>query len=712
MSSLSPKRFFGVSAACFGPALLALSLTALTAQDAKAAGKRCDWHGILSNDEKPYAKCFDFAAYQGKTIDLPKNVTRISADGISFCVPPTSTTGSGDADIVFIYDNSGSMTADAAYIDPVTGDTSFYYLQWSRSNGPDACSQNPKLPDMTYKTRLGMNTIMRLASNKGCEPAPGSRNEGQAAGDPYYARGEVVKAGIDFLFETAPTSTAGAIAFTAETAYEQKPLPVSTSKDLVKAKIDLDTNGSTEYGPPLKLANTWLDNPAIIKTKRQAIVFISDGSPNNPYDDVLNSGLPPVYSIYLSKATTKDTANLKELSTKTGGTFNRVNPNDPDAIDAVMKTIISTITKSTLPKGTTITNKSLSPAQVSKSTGVIANPDGSVGMTLDSIIGLKEGENQIEVSLIREDNTTLNYSFTMKVAGEEATKSSDYLSCWDMPTLAALDKKTGLVTDIYRPDNTSYQLKLTRSPSELRNVTVVGTSANKDQENIDLTTLNNNSGFPTQTGNFTYNPAEANPDLDNGILEVDDHGDLTFTWSHPRDARENVTYILPGRVVPILDGDPTLKIKEPVTQGVSFDPVKIPNPVVVTDTKDKCIVNCKGTEVFHTGGGAPTWNLTVKSPIKYAIKIFDNLGQFVSEADGEMSATDWAAVAKIGDSATIHLKILPVSSEGQQLGTGAYLMMATITALGDEVTKSSTGESIIVRNAKREYLRRFGYVRN
>ena len=38
-------------------------------------------------------------------------------------------------------------------------------------------------------------------------------------------------------------------------------------------------------------------------------------------------------------------------------------------------------------------------------------------------------------------------------------------------------------------------------------------------------------------------------------------------------------------------------------------------------------------------------------------------------------------------------------------------MMTNITALGDEVTTNSAGESIIVKNAKREYLKKFGYVK-
>jgi hypothetical protein len=133
--------------------------------------------------------------------------------------------------------------------------------------------------------------------------------------------------------------------------------------------------------------------------------------------------------------------------------------------------------------------------------------------------------------------------------------------------------------------------------------------------------------------------------------------------------------------------------------------------VVVIDSKDHCILNCTGTETFHGSDGVPTWNIVIKSPFKYSIRLFDNLGQFVSNSDGEMSAAEWAKVSKSGDSAAIQIKIIPVSKDGQQLGTGAYLMHANITAMGDQVTKNSAGESIIVKSGKTEYLKRFGYVR-
>ncbi len=703
MSSFPSKRFFDKPAGAFGPAFIAACILALPAASAYAKGpKRCDWHGPLSNGENAYAKCADFAAMEGKTVNIPKNVTRIAADGISFCIPPGVTTGNGSADIVFIYDNSGSMTADAAYIDPA-GDTSFYYLQYNNNRG-DACSQNPRAGTLTIPTKDGPVVIPKLTSNNGCI--------NQVAGDPYNARGNVIRSGIDFLKTISSASTAGAIAFTDVVEYPQPILPVNVQAnvDQVKAGIKLDTNGSTRYGPPLQLANQWLTDPALIKTKKQAIVFISDGAPQDNYARIVDAGLPPVFSIYLARNASPDTAKLKDLSDQTGGTFTRVNPNDPAALDALLKSIISTITKNTAPKSVTVTNKTLAPPQVSRSTGSTANPDGSTGMQLDSIIGLKEGLNQIEINLVRED-TSITYHFTMNVAGDEIGSTGGNFSCWDMPTLAAIDKKTNQPVDIYATDNNTYKLSLTRSPSDLKDVSVSGTSANNDKEGIALTTLNNNLGFPTQTGDFTYNPAKANPGLNNGVLEVDNHGDLTFNWSHPRDPREFVTFVLPGRIVPVLSGDPTLKIQHPVTEGVTFDPVKITSPVVVLDAKDKCLVNCKGTEIFHVDGGAPTWNLTIKSPIKFSVKIFDNLGQFVTNSDGEMDANTWSALAKSGDSATIHFKILPVAKNGQQLGTGAYLMMTTITALGSEVTKNSAGESIVVKNAKRDYLRKFGYVR-
>src|SRR4051812_44972336 len=66
----------------------ALALAAAVAAQAKGP-QRCDWHGPLSSGESPFVKCVDFAALNGKELSIPKNVTRISADGLSFCATKT-----------------------------------------------------------------------------------------------------------------------------------------------------------------------------------------------------------------------------------------------------------------------------------------------------------------------------------------------------------------------------------------------------------------------------------------------------------------------------------------------------------------------------------------------------------------------------------------------------------------------------------------------
>ncbi len=699
-----PSRLLNVvSSSSRGKYIAALGVflvASLLSTPIQAAPKRCDWHGPRSSGEATYNKCIDFAAIQGTTVNVPKNVTRISADGISFCSGAFTQAGAGNADIVFIYDNSGSMASKVAYVDPALNDTVFYYQNGTST----ACNINVTGP-MDYQTLIGKRTISKLAS-AGCNTI---------SGDPYYARGQVIQKAIDFLVANSPTSTAGAVSFTDKTAHLRSPLQLSLASNatLVKNSIVLDSSGGTYYGPPLQQAKDWLTDPAIIKTQRQAIIFISDGAPTdttgtNSYLNI--TGLPPVYSIYLGDAAVPDTLKLKQLSDKTGGTFTRVNPRNVLAIQDVMTSIVKSITTTSVPKSVTVVNSSLTPPQTSHSSAVTVNADGSQGVTLDSIIGLNTGANSIQINVIKPDNTPVNYSFTINVSSAEISATGGNYTCWDMPTLTAVDP-AGLTPEIYAPGGIGYTLKLTRSTSELRNVTVAGTSENGDKENITLGTPTSPLGFPTQTGDFKYNPNDATPTLDNGTLEVDKNGALTFTWSHPRDGRETVTYILPGRITPVINGDVVFTIKNPITQGEVITPVKLENPVVIVDGKNTCLSNCNGTQVFWPNANIPTWILSIKSPITYSVHVYDNIGQSVAMGRGEITLATWNSMAKSGDSAAIQLKLPPLASNGQLLGTGAYVMKVLITAQGDQVTKNSAGELIIVKNSKREYFKKFGFIR-
>jgi hypothetical protein len=407
---------------------------------------------------------------------------------------------------------------------------------------------------------------------------------------------------------------------------------------------------------------------------------------------------------------------LKELATKTGGTYTRVDPKDPASFLTVLKGIITSITTSPgAPKSATITNSTLKPPQTSHTTGATGNPDGSIGLKLDSIIALDVGKNVIQIQLTKDDNTTASYSFTMNVAGDEASETEGNYSCYDMPTITAIDKATGLAPEIYSTEKTSYNMVLTRSPSELGAVSVTGTSPTNDKESIKLGAPDLSTGIPTQTGEFKYDPNKGAASAGNGILEVNNHGDLTFTWSHPRDARENVTYMLPGRIVPILPGEPVVEWVTDLTKKGGGDQVtmnEVPkNSVLITDLQGKCIQNCTGTEPYHKSTTIPSMKVTLYSPITYSARIYDNFAQFVNEQSGSIDSAAWNKLAKQGDSAAVLIKILPYSKDRQPLGTGGYILRLNVQALGDQVTHSVTGESIIVKNAHKQYVSRFGYLR-
>jgi hypothetical protein len=194
-------------------------------------------------------------------------------------------------------------------------------------------------------------------------------------------------------------------------------------------------------------------------------------------------------------------------------------------------------------------------------------------------------------------------------------------------------------------------------------------------------------------------------------LEVDKNGALSFTWTHPRDVRETVSYTLPGRITPVINGNVLFTIKEFITIGEVITPVVLTSPVVIVDGKDVCLANCTGTQVFWSNPNIPTWIGSIKSPITYSVQIFDNIGQVVAKGKGEITLATWTSMAKAGDSATIQMKLPPLASNGQLLATGAYVMRVLITAQGDQVTKNAAGELIIVKNSKREYFKKFGFVR-
>src|SRR5690606_30414749 len=99
----------------------------LCAIGAEAQTKRCDLVGrdsTIDGNSTQFKRCLDLTGLDGKTVLIPSNVTRIDNDGLSLC--KGSVQSGGDVDLVYIYDNSGSMLSKMAYVNTATNDTSFY----------------------------------------------------------------------------------------------------------------------------------------------------------------------------------------------------------------------------------------------------------------------------------------------------------------------------------------------------------------------------------------------------------------------------------------------------------------------------------------------------------------------------------------------------------------------------------------------------------
>ena len=171
------------------------------------------------------------------------------------------------ADIVFIYDNSGSMWSHYAKIDSLESDTTFYQSTCFGSALP------PGMP-FTYITASGPRTIELLPNSAVCR---------LYAGDPYQVRTSIISQAIDYLAVRSPNSTAGAMAFAANVGHVRPPLSLSVpgNTDLVKASLAMDSISATNYVPPLQLATTWLNDSSLAPAAGKAIVFISDGEPTD-----------------------------------------------------------------------------------------------------------------------------------------------------------------------------------------------------------------------------------------------------------------------------------------------------------------------------------------------------------------------------------------------------------------------------------------------
>ncbi len=434
------------------------------------AVKRCDLLINSTPGAGADTACLDLVALTqngGPAIQIGNNVTRISNAGLKLCANAFTVSSGGSADIVFIYDNSGSMWSDHATIDSVAKDTTFWDA--TSCNGASVGTISYAVQDTAYARppQSLVKTIPLLSSTTGCR---------EYAGDPYNARGTVIRNAIKYLAQKAPTSTVGSVGFAQTTEFAQPLLQLNDPTRVAQSTgmIRLDSIPATNYAPPLRLAKTWLTDTTLIKNPRQAIVFISDGiaSDGNTGLDLVDS-TTPVYSIFLGKKPTSDTVSLKSLSDRSGGLFFRVDPSKPAAIQVVMDSIIRKITETSVPKSIAITNTTIGQTSVAGPMSIGAG--GNLVITLDSIIALTQGKNDFSVTVTKSDGTVGKYAFTVKADGAAEPQTTKTTQCYDPPTLTMLNSQ-GQTDALYSLTATSYTIKLTRSPSDVGPVIVTATT--------------------------------------------------------------------------------------------------------------------------------------------------------------------------------------------------------------------------------------------
>ena len=678
-----PKTGFLLLAA--GLILLALPIGS---QAQATTGKICD----LVVNETPgipgAAACLDLAALQsgGDPIKTAGNATRISKDSLRLCKSAFQVATAAEADIIFIYDNSGSMNAKFAYVDPVTQDTAFH-------NELGGCSNTATSGTVDFTTLLGPRSVPRMVSDAGCL---------YQSGDPYRSRGVVMKQALDYIKEVAPTSTAGAVGFTGPNTppainHLQPPLRLGLTGavDQVKNSILLDTAGATDYGPPLIQAYAWLTDPSLIKTRKQAIVFLSDGGPDNPdYINSVNKDIP-IYSIFLGRPSAPF-AKLQELSQLTGGQFYLVSPKNVAGIHRVMSEIIKSIVIQNLPDSLVITNTSLKPPQVSRASraDMVQNPDSSVSFNLDSILALRQGKNDFTVRIVAGGDSSRHYSFQVDASGPTAGDVTHALKCRDQAKLVVLNAQ-GREDAGYPISPSSYSVKLTRASDDLAFVSVSASSEDPakpkpwgDSETLRLSASGNAAGTTAFTdGKIPFDGGVAMPIAGNGVWESSPDGKIKVSWVHPRDPREFAAYELPAAIRPTA-----------LTIGRHNDLARPEGNL--SDTRYQwTLVAPPGMQVTATGdsksGCCATvpWPLSAQDSAHYVgvkveataafsveTQIFDNLGQFVNKLQINLPQSEFEKLPRGTSDSSRVMKVLwdNRASDGSQAGTGAYILKTTV----------------------------------
>ena len=534
----------------------------MAAAEARAQSKRCDLVGrdtTIGSDPTTFKRCLDLAGLDGKSVSVPSNVTRIDNDGLSLCKGAVQL--GGNVDLVYVYDNSGSMKANLAYVNTATGDTTYYESDANCSNtARHAQSATFASWNSAGTAQNVVRTIPRLVSNAGCT---------EYSGDPINTRGRAFYLGIKDQAQRAPNSSAGILAFTGTVDRLVRPKVLNSQAriDSILAGINAASGGGTSYGPPVDTAKTWLTTSSITSNPKKAIIFLSDGRPKDGFTTP-PAGTPPIYGIFLGRPRA-DTLILSKMSDTTGGKFYLIPPDDADSLKSVIAHILNIVLLEYVPQTATVTNSSMVPSQSATSTPsdfTLQTQDGSWLMKLSDIVGLRPlAGNTITVSTTFKEKTsnaletktitfTLNTNLPASGTTQKIGTTQFGMTCYDKSTLL-IQNAAGGRPAYFTEAETAYRVRIKTAPGPLTTATVPSRTALKlDSESVVLTPpLASNADSLVFAGNKPFKVLTGAKTNLNGTLESNIWDSILVKWVHPRDSQDVATDFMVVRAAPVRD---------------------------------------------------------------------------------------------------------------------------------------------------------------
>ncbi len=442
---------------------------------------------------KPAMPCLDVTSSNPINLKVHESLIAIERDGLNIC--DKTETNVQAPDIVLIMDNTGSMGV--------------------------------------VKT---VDNIPRYCENVGNHET----DPPCISGDPKNLRGPSLHAFLDSaLIKSGGKSNVGVVLFDQSAYYRSANLTPLTQQNLaaIKAEVKMEVKGRTNYTAAFEAAMLLLQQSTKPKDQ-QAIIFISDGRPNEPksnpyaYKQSWNAW-PQVHAVFLGD--NKDNyEDMTAIANKTGGLFFAMR--DVTKLASVLtKDISEQIFKKSVPRQTTLNNAATGREYIVPASGHIFNADSAMySLILPGPIYLENGLNAITVKTDF-GATTRNASFNVTRSSTGPFDTPLSTSCRELPRITLFNHQNEPISDFGRPfiitdKNLKYSVT---TNAAIDSFTMVVENSISDRENQKNTEAAHKTDSITWTNSlpFAHNSTSGKPN-DKSVQTRD--GDLiTLIYRNP-----------------------------------------------------------------------------------------------------------------------------------------------------------------------------------